>query len=198
MAIFLRSHNAFRAALTHIVILQNPTLHTPFRSMTKNQCCRGVASDDGIIMLNGFDAVFGGGRQLARRRRDTPASGRVGFASGKPPGADGGAKVAHGRARRALLKGLKEFMEMPFGHVADWLRSGLQNRLPRFNSGRGLHKINELVRRSFEKRSSASGSSIECRAVFRRLPRRPPSLRLKNVADRTSASAAQERPPSRH
>jgi hypothetical protein len=26
-----------------------------------------------------------------------------------------------------------------FGHVAEWLRSGLQNRLPRFNSGRGLH-----------------------------------------------------------
>ena len=26
----------------------------------------------------------------------------------------------------------------PDGHVAEWLRSGLQNRLPRFNSGRGL------------------------------------------------------------
>jgi hypothetical protein len=26
------------------------------------------------------------------------------------------------------------------GHVAEWLRSGLQNRLPRFNSGRGLQK----------------------------------------------------------
>jgi hypothetical protein len=25
------------------------------------------------------------------------------------------------------------------GHVAEWLRSGLQNRLRRFNSGRGLH-----------------------------------------------------------
>jgi hypothetical protein len=31
------------------------------------------------------------------------------------------------------------------GHVAEWLRSGLQNRLPRFNSGRGLQsKINHL------------------------------------------------------
>jgi hypothetical protein len=30
------------------------------------------------------------------------------------------------------------------GHVAEWLRSGLQNRLPRFNSGRGLHKIKYL------------------------------------------------------
>jgi hypothetical protein len=27
------------------------------------------------------------------------------------------------------------------GHVAEWLRSGLQNRLPRFNSGRGLHHL---------------------------------------------------------
>src|ERR1700722_7692594 len=27
----------------------------------------------------------------------------------------------------------------PSGHVAEWLRSGLQNRLRRFNSGRGLH-----------------------------------------------------------
>jgi hypothetical protein len=27
------------------------------------------------------------------------------------------------------------------GHVAEWLRSGLQNRLPRFNSGRGLQAI---------------------------------------------------------
>ena len=25
-----------------------------------------------------------------------------------------------------------------FGHVAEWLRSGLQNRVHRFNSGRGL------------------------------------------------------------
>jgi hypothetical protein len=41
----------------------------------------------------------------------------------------------------ALPKALKEFMEMPpYGHVAEWLRSGLQNRLPRFNSGRGLQQ----------------------------------------------------------
>ena len=26
-----------------------------------------------------------------------------------------------------------------WGHVAEWLRNGLQNRVPRFNSGRGLH-----------------------------------------------------------
>jgi hypothetical protein len=39
-----------------------------------------------------------------------------------------------------LRKRLKEFMECPpDGHVAEWLRRGLQNLLPRFNSGRGLH-----------------------------------------------------------
>jgi hypothetical protein len=31
-----------------------------------------------------------------------------------------------------------------YGHVAEWLRNGLQNRVPRFNSGRGLH-FNLLV-----------------------------------------------------
>jgi hypothetical protein len=25
--------------------------------------------------------------------------------------------------------------------VAEWLRNGLQNRVPRFNSGRGLHNL---------------------------------------------------------
>ena len=30
---------------------------------------------------------------------------------------------------------------MRYGHVAEWLRSGLQNRLPRFNSGRGLQHL---------------------------------------------------------
>src|SRR5258708_39116048 len=30
------------------------------------------------------------------------------------------------------------------GHVAEWLRNGLQNRVPRFNSGRGL-QINQRV-----------------------------------------------------
>jgi hypothetical protein len=32
-----------------------------------------------------------------------------------------------------------ELQTVTHGHVAEWLRSGLQNRLPRFNSGRGLH-----------------------------------------------------------
>src|SRR5690349_10664967 len=30
------------------------------------------------------------------------------------------------------------------GHVAEWLRNGLQNRVPRFNSGRGLHFLRYL------------------------------------------------------
>jgi hypothetical protein len=33
----------------------------------------------------------------------------------------------------------------PWGHVAEWLRNGLQNRAHQFNSGRGLHKINDLA-----------------------------------------------------
>ena len=42
------------------------------------------------------------------------------------------------------------------GHVAEWLRNGLQNRVPRFNSGRGL-QINQLVG------SSAAAPNERCR-----------------------------------
>ena len=31
------------------------------------------------------------------------------------------------------------------GHVAEWLRNGLQNRVPRFNSGRGLQPLPSRV-----------------------------------------------------
>ena len=31
----------------------------------------------------------------------------------------------------------------PWGHVAEWLRNGLQNRVHQFNSGRGLHQYNQ-------------------------------------------------------
>ena len=62
----------------------------------------------------------------------------------------------------ALRKALKEFMEMPLhGDVAEWLRSGLQNRLPRFNSGRGLQPS---LLRSF--------GLASLQALVRRLPRR--------------------------
>jgi len=30
-----------------------------------------------------------------------------------------------------------------WGHVAEWLRNGLQNRVHQFNSGRGLHPYNQ-------------------------------------------------------
>ena len=42
------------------------------------------------------------------------------------------------------------------GHVAEWLRNGLQNRVPRFNSGRGLQpslaQRVKVARRSFMRR----------------------------------------------
>ena len=47
--------------------------------------------------------------------------------------------------KMALPKGLASLMyRSPEGHVAEWLRSGLQNRLPRFNSGRGLQENQSL------------------------------------------------------
>ena len=36
-------------------------------------------------------------------------------------------------------EGVYEFASR--GHVAEWLRNGLQNRVHQFNSGRGLHYI---------------------------------------------------------
>jgi hypothetical protein len=43
-------------------------------------------------------------------------------------------------ARRGRLPNPLSFCIDPplWGHVAEWLRSGLQNRLHQFNSGRGL------------------------------------------------------------
>ncbi len=40
-----------------------------------------------------------------------------------------------------------------WGHVAEWLRSGLQNRLLRFNSGRGLHNRISAFHRTFDSRA---------------------------------------------
>ena len=40
-----------------------------------------------------------------------------------------------------MRKSLIVYIHPPqWGHVAEWLRSGLQNRLHQFNSGRGLHQ----------------------------------------------------------
>jgi hypothetical protein len=53
-----------------------------------------------------------------------------------------GVRMTSPENKMALPKPLNSFMEMRVrGHVAEWLRSGLQNRLPRFNSGRGLQTV---------------------------------------------------------
>jgi hypothetical protein len=44
------------------------------------------------------------------------------------------------------------------GHVAEWLRNGLQNRVPRFNSGRGLQRNQTL--------SSVAARPEICRQCF--------------------------------
>jgi hypothetical protein len=47
--------------------------------------------------------------------------------------------------RERLPKRLMLYIDPhPWGHVAEWLRNGLQNRVHQFNSGRGLHNINDL------------------------------------------------------
>ncbi len=43
--------------------------------------------------------------------------------------------------RASCIAGLLSEQFERLGHVAEWLRSGLQNRLRRFNSGRGLHSF---------------------------------------------------------
>ena len=51
-----------------------------------------------------------------------------------------------------------------WGHVAEWLRNGLQNRVHQFNSGRGLHEINDL------------DAGLVSHQIFESLP--PPRWRL--------------------
>jgi hypothetical protein len=59
----------------------------------------------------------------------------------------------------ALRKALKEFMEMPpCGDVAEWIRSGLQNRLPRFNSGRRLQPLD--MSSYWLRRTGAAGKPV--------------------------------------
>src|SRR3954453_23027780 len=40
-------------------------------------------------------------------------------------------------------QGVYEFA--PWGHVEEWLRNGLQNRVHQFNSGRGLHPLDQII-----------------------------------------------------
>src|SRR5215510_887463 len=54
----------------------------------------------------------------------------------------------------------------PQGHVAEWLRNGLQNRVPRFNSGRGLQtKLTTLPSAAGASMQSASWSICASRTV---------------------------------
>src|SRR5262249_44740577 len=52
------------------------------------------------------------------------------------------------------------------GHVAEWLRNGLQNRVPRFNSGRGL-QINQRVEPSAAA-PKAGVATVDDRRAYRR------------------------------
>ena len=70
----------------------------------------------------------------------------------------------------------------PEGHVAEWLRNGLQNRVPRFNSGRGLQP--SLAQRSEgrppKQRRRAAASRRELR-LGKRLGRTKASQRDSRV-----------------
>jgi hypothetical protein len=49
-----------------------------------------------------------------------------------------------------------------WGHVAEWLRNGLQNRVHQFNSGRGLHPNPILIRgRSWNRRCASLVLAID-------------------------------------
>jgi hypothetical protein len=68
-------------------------------------------------------------------------------------------------------------MDCPDGHVAEWLRNGLQNRVPRFNSGRGLQPFAHAVPQRLLPKRSEAGSRWLPRATARRPddPRRNPT-----------------------
>jgi hypothetical protein len=68
----------------------------------------------------------------------------------------------------------------PYGHVAEWLRSGLQNRLPRFNSGRGLQHLAQRQQANVNIKSTA-GMSIE--VPLSALPISPPQLEGQHVLE---------------
>src|SRR5262249_2995943 len=62
------------------------------------------------------------------------------------------------------------------GHVAEWLRNGLQNRVPRFNSGRGLQKYQILIASSGQiaeldqPQGNGCGNGLACPALPRQAP----------------------------
>ena len=78
--------------------------------------------------------------------------------------------------------------------MAEWLRNGLQNRVPRFNSGRGLHsnfndldKISELAHEGQNWRWEPAGNPL----CLRREPARAFSPRpaISSPRERFAASA---------
>ena len=80
-------------------------------------------------------AVAAGGQLLQGGQADARPQGEDARPRGEP-------ERGIAAARRLLYKralGEACLRRIPPGHVAEWLRSGLQNRLRRFNSGRGLH-----------------------------------------------------------
>ena len=75
--------------------------------------------------------------------------------------------VHHGKQRvdlrpanRAIAQSMPGGYISLRGHVAEWLRNGLQNRVPRFNSGRGLH-----LQLSFPLAGTSMSSTERCRTV---------------------------------
>ena len=57
-----------------------------------------------------------------------------------------------------------------WGHVAEWLRNGLQNRVHQFNSGRGLHR--EEGKRYFLQIEDCSLMTSEVRSVCETLKKK--------------------------
>ena len=70
---------------------------------------------------------------------------------------------------------------MTDGHVAEWLRNGLQNRVPRFNSGRGLQ-----LHQSTGKRHSVAPTADAARS----LPQILGATDFERAPAKTRASAA--------
>lgn len=54
------------------------------------------------------------------------------------------------------------------GHVAEWLRNGLQNRVPRFNSGRGLHRFPAVLRPTFARKAKSQPRPAGSRRLSKR------------------------------
>ena len=77
-------------------------------------------------------------------------------------------------ARLPMPRGVYEFARR--GHVAEWLRNGLQNRVHQFNSGRGLHQHNQWLDRLLKARESPSAGGVPAFGKRNQRPGRPLSL----------------------